>query len=246
MTERPETDAISSESRQEWIFNHKISVNIGRWNENLNLRSLGGGPVRARESGGSETSSGIGFISRGDLFALGIEADKSDDYALRLLWHTIAWGVGRRFRLCKKRMDSVMRNPECADTLAEAARLARTDCGAAYDLMCPQGGQNLIGYLGPSFATKYLYFAGGGSEVHPSLILDDVVSSALERRGFPIPVSYGKWSTEGYIRYCQLLANWADERSSEVDRRVGADEYERLLFSSPKRLIDKFDRSSLR
>lgn len=231
MTNQPATDVISAASRREWILDHKIWVNVGRWNENLALRSLGGGPIRAIEMDGHETSTGRGFISRSDLFALGLDADSSEENALRLLWYTIAWGAGTRFRLCKKRMDSVMRHPECAATLVDVVRLARTNCGGSYELMCPKGSQNLIENLGPSFATKFLYFAGGGNEKHPCLILDEVVSSALARRGYTIPKTYGKFTTDGYVDYCQLLRSWADDRSNEIGRQVGADEYERLLFS---------------
>jgi hypothetical protein len=231
MIVRPETDVITQASRENWIFNHRILVGLDRWNENLSLRDLAGGPVRASIEDGTITSTGRAFISRGELFQLGSRAHVSGEDALRLLWHSTAWGVGTRFRLCKKRMDSVVQDPECAEKLAEVALISRTDCAAAYEAICPSGSGNLIDYLGPSFATKFLYFAGGGDEGHPCLILDEVVSAALHARNRNLPRSYGKWTTGAYVSYCTLLREWAGQRSQELDRTVGADEYERLLFS---------------
>jgi hypothetical protein len=50
--------------------------------------------------------------------------------------------------------------------VTSAAETSRHDPTGAYQLMRP-GRHNAIRSLGPSFFTKFLYFAGGGAQNHP-------------------------------------------------------------------------------
>jgi hypothetical protein len=73
---------------------------------------------------------------------------------------------GRRHRLNKSRIASMSENPDgLGKLLLEAAVTGREDPETAYRLLRPHG--NVIRYLGPPFATKYLYFAGGGEPRAP-------------------------------------------------------------------------------
>jgi hypothetical protein len=91
--------------------------------------------------------------------------------------------------------------------------------------MLRPGGRNEIRSLGPSFFTKFLYFAGGGSPDHPCLILDRVVATALrDHCGWTSLHPTGPWPAETYRRYCGLLARWAQ------DYHCAPDELERTLF----------------
>jgi len=128
-------------------------------------------------------------------------------------------------------MDSVMRNPEVAGKLIEIVRMSRECSRDAYEAICPSESRNLVDFLGSSFAAKFLYFAGGGEMDHPCIILDEIVAAALDTQGMKLSRSSGKWTAEAYSSYCELLEGWAQQRASELDRAVGADEYERLLIS---------------
>ncbi|MEU3642239.1 hypothetical protein AB0E59_02580 [Lentzea sp. NPDC034063] len=76
--------------------------------------------------------------------------------------------------------------PRCEDLLTRAADLSRSDPPSAFALLRP-GNSNAIRYLGPSFFTKFLYFAGGGAPDHPCLILDRVVATRLGPGNRPRP-----------------------------------------------------------
>jgi hypothetical protein len=79
---------------------------------------------------------------------------------------------------------------------------------------------------GPSFLTKFLYFAGGGDPDHPCLILDRVVANALhDHCGWDTLDPAGPWPAHTYQRYCDLPARWARERHRAPD------EIERALFA---------------
>lgn len=174
----------------------------------------------------------MGQICRADIFALADDACRDPDAALTMLWHAVAWGTGKRPRLCLARMRAARKVQRIGATLTEIAVIARTDPDKAYTRLCPYPGGNLIKYLGPSFATKYLYFAGGGDIGHPCLILDRRVALALRDhcRWTDLKV-WGGWPVAVYEEYCQLLHRWAKDASQRLRRPVGADEYERCLFA---------------
>lgn len=97
---------------------------------------------------------------------------------------------------------------------------------SAFALLRP-GNSNAIRYLGPSFFTKFLYFAGGGAPDHPCLILDRVVATRLrDRCGWTSLHREGPWPAETYERYCGLLARWGQETGRAPD------EIELKLFNS--------------
>jgi len=205
------------------VYDHWIPVNQEWWNSELIDRNLPGGPLQVTYDSGRRAG-----ISRGALFELAAMTD-SVDGALRLLWHTLAWGGGKRARLMSKRLDSVAANPEsAARALAAAAAKAQTSPADAYEVLYPSG-CTLLKYLGPAFFTKYVYFAGGGVATHPCAILDSVVAANLRARGWNGLRPAG-WSAETYEQYCELLACWGRDASKRLSRPVAPDEIERSLF----------------
>lgn len=205
------------------VYDHSIPVSPGWWTNALARRRLPGGPLEA-----TYDSEHGAQISRRTIFELAARTD-SPDGVLRLLWHTLAWGGGRKARLMSKRLDSVAANPERAvSALRDAATAAPANPADAYKILYPAG-RTVLKYLGPAFFTKYLYFAGGGAPAHPCAILDSVVATNLQLRGW-VGLRSAGWSDVTYGRYCGLLASWAREASKRIGRPVAADEFEFLLY----------------
>ncbi|MFJ7213225.1 hypothetical protein [Amycolatopsis sp. NPDC098790] len=165
------------------------------------------------------TPPAVPALSRADVWAPGADV-------FTLLWRTLAWGSGRYLRQNSRRLDSIKADPHRVEkTLTEAATWAGRDPGRAFAAFRPDR-RNRIPGLGPSFFTKFLYFAGGGAPDHPSLILDRVVATALrDRCGWMSLHRTGPWPPETYERYCTLLARWAK------DLGCAPDEVELALFT---------------
>ncbi len=229
----PGCKSISSDSRQSRITNHAIDVDVSWWNDAIDHYGVSGGPITVVRDG-QQAQNGVGKLTRGDVFKLADAATASRDGALSLMWHSLAWGAGPKRRLCKKRIESIGTDEHrFADALISCAESSRTDALSAYRQICPAPGRNLVKFLGPAFATKYLYFSGGGRIAHPCLILDSRVATTLKSRaGWSDLRTDGLWPVETYAEYCELLGSWSVRKSAELGRPVGADEYERCLFDS--------------
>ncbi|MCZ4590437.1 hypothetical protein O4328_43650 [Rhodococcus opacus] len=221
------TQWVLTAQPQDAIVDHAITVNLTWWNDALRARELPGGPVTGRNTVGETVDLGRAIITRGDVFAIAAESSGSPTDTLRLLWHTLAWGAGGKVRQVLARMDAVARDRSAAAlALRTAATLSRTDPRSAYDTLYPRG-RTVIAHLGPSFFTKYLYFAGAGYAGHPCLILDRRVAAALGHAGWNSLHPAGGWPAETYERYCALLARWG-RKSAEVR----PDLFERWLFDN--------------
>lgn len=147
-----------------------------------------------------------------------------------LLWLPLAWGSGRSLRHNCQRLDSIQADvSRAADLLTQAADESRRDHARAYALL-RRARHNQLRGLGPSFFTKFLYFAGGGAPEHPNLILDRVVATALhDHGGWTSLDRVGPWPPETYERYCVLLARWAKEHG------CAPDQLEHALFTGERR-----------
>lgn len=170
-------------------------------------------------------------LTRAQLFALGERASESPQDARRLLWATLAWGTGRRHRNNRARINAVVKGGnEVSEVLRHAAEVGRTDPAAAYQLLRPR--RNAIKHLGPPFFTKYLYFAGGGGEGHPCLILDSLVAKSLRREcGWTELSGWYSWPASQYAAYCELLTCWAKELNADPSGElVRPDQFEYVLF----------------
>lgn len=211
----PPTVAVPS---RDVVRQQRIRVPLTWWNTELARRGLPGGPLTTTER----------TLTREEVWRFAAAAE-DDEAALRLLWHALAWGAGSRLRMCAVRLDAVAEDITAAgQVLSKAAQAARTDPAAAYDTLHPRGGSAIRG-LGPSFGTKFLYFAGGGDHRHPCAILDSYVAGALHRHGWK-SLRSGRWPAWTYQRYCDLLSRWADELSDRGDDVVAPDQIEYWLF----------------
>jgi hypothetical protein len=143
----------------------------------------------------------------------------------------LAWGSGNKRRNNGLRLQAVATDVESAsEGMQLAAERSQTNAKTAFSVCCPAPGQNLIKYLGPSFATKFLYFSGGGRPDHPCLILDERVARALHDQAGWWSLDPGNfWPADTYERYSGLLHRWSVEVSGS-GRRICADELERALF----------------
>lgn len=222
---------IEQHPRIEAIDNHGFDLNLDWWNSRISESQ--GAPVTGR-AGETER----GFISRGDIFALAEAAreDESGVSALRLFWHTLAWGTGSSHRNSPRRIESVAGNDDVRLILRRAARLSTTDPRGAFLHLQP--GRNAIGSLGPNFFTKFLYFAGGGALGHPCLIVDNRVLRSLHReteRPLLDPDQTTNYGLAVYGDALLVMKVWAEELSHSA-RIVGADEVERWAFATGRRL----------
>ncbi|MFD9699893.1 hypothetical protein [Lentzea sp. NPDC059081] len=179
---------------QEVVDEHGVQIKADWWRDAIGSRRLPGVPPVGEE------------LTRAEVWA------PADD-VFTLLWRTLAWGSGPYLRLNLRRLDSVAADvPGCERLLTKAAELSGSDPAGAFALLRP-GRHNAIRSFGPSFFTKFLYFAGGGAPEHPCAILDRVVATRLrDECGWASLHRYGPWPAETYERYCGLLARWAGER----------------------------------
>lgn len=220
---------LEAHSRQESVLDHEVLVNVSWWNEHD--EPLQGGPVViAGETAGKHA------ISRADLFEMGDQAvnDESGAAALRLLWHTLAWGTGTKHRNNKQRINSVSSDEEATMILLEAARTSRTDPEAAFNLMRAKR-RNRFASLGPNFSTKFLYFAGGGDPEHLSLIVDQFVRATLLRETGDVRFEHvSQYSVSRYLVTLEQLKMWARDAQARLGRPIAGDEVEYWAFASSR------------
>lgn len=75
------------------------------------------------------------------------------------------------------RVNRILNQPELIDSLTVALKcLVAGQLDLAYQALVDQGPK----YLGPAFATKYLYFSGNLAHKSQPLILDSIISAALK------------------------------------------------------------------
>ncbi len=202
--------AVPTSPRVEAVDGHAIRIRQRWWHDAIISRGLPGAPPS------------VSTLTRADVWA-------ATDDVFTLLWRTLAWGSGSQLRQNTQRLNSIKDDrPRAEELLLQAADEARRDPARAYAVLRPDK-HNLIRALGPSFFTKFLYFAGGGAPDHPCLILDRVVATALRECGWTSLHRAGPWPADTYERYCALLARWAGEQGR------AADELERSLFSGDRK-----------
>jgi len=203
--------AIPSRPREAAINNHAIPIAEKWWHDAIHIRGLPG------------TSPAGSTLTRADVWA-----PASDVFTL--LWRALAWGSGRYLRQNARRLTGIAADIPRAETLLTAAmEKSQHSPMEAYMVLRPDT-RSEIRALGPSFFTKFLYFAGGGAPEHPCLILDRVVATALRQRcGWTSLHPTGPWPAKTYQRYCTLLNRWADENY------CAADQIEHALFAGNPR-----------
>ncbi len=199
--------AVPSQPRQAAVDEHTVRIRAQWWREAITSRGLPGmSPV-------------VPTLTRAQVWT-------TTEDVFTLLWRALAWGSGSHLRQNSRRLDGIAADvPWAEKVLTAAAEASRHDPAGAYAVLRP-GRRNALLSLGPSFFTKFLYFAGGGAPEHPCLILDRVVASALrDHCGWTSLHRTGPWPAHTYQRYCDLLARWAQ------DHHRAPDEIERTLFT---------------
>ncbi|TNC16611.1 hypothetical protein FHE66_14640 [Georgenia sp. 311] len=152
--------------------------------------------------------------------------------ALRLLWHSLAWGTGQRHRNNKRRITSVLAADDAPRVLMLAAATSRRDPAEAFAILRP-GGRNRFSWLGPNFFTKYLYFAGGGSPDHPCMIVDQFVRETLGQATGDVRFGYiSQYSVTHYVETLEQLNLYARAAGDLLAREVAGDEVERWAFGA--------------
>ena len=251
-------------NRDEYIGDHgfqESQLRIDWWNDELATAAPGRFKVSIDPTGAGATR-----LRRCDLFALasglsphagpaeGVSPQDDADKYLNLLWHVLIWGSGSSTRNNRKRIASFVDMEHADDRVgllvaaAAAARAGGSESARqAYGGLIRKGGGVIPGF-GPAFFTKFLYFVGQGEAGHHSLILDARVASSLFDAGWtalPRQRSRGGWSyssnwyTDTYVSYCDLLARWAEEATTELGGPIAPDEIERALFEGPERTRDR-------
>lgn len=140
-------------------------------------------------------------------------AASSDRAALDALVTVMAWGHGDR-PYAQFRGLALMRQPRIAAKLqAVAATLDSKGALAAYRLLA---GDSRIDKLGPSFGTKFLYFAQAPTDRPRALIHDRVIGTWLvEKAGLPLKSE--AYSVDRYAGYLHQMHVWAAELGCEPD-----------------------------
>lgn len=220
---------VGQRRREEVIHQHGFRIPLRFWKL---IDGLPGAPLA-----GEPLDESAVWISRGTLFDLAEAArtDQSGESALRLYWATLAWGTGSPNRNNKRRVEAIRGNiGEAGRVLQESAELSTQDPYAAFMLLHPRG-RNRLGFLGPSFSTKFLYFAGGGDPKHPCQIVDSKALATTYRitgeQAFDMPHGRYNYDVGTYLRVLTRFEELAESASTNK-RTISADEVERWAFSA--------------
>lgn len=222
-------DWIGQRSREEIIHQHGFRIPLRFWSL---IDGLPGAPLAGEPMDGSAV-----WISRGTLFNLAEAArtDQSGESALRLYWATLAWGTGKTNRNNRSRVEAIRGNiGQAGHILREAAELSTRDPYAAFNALHPRG-RNKLGFLGPNFSTKFLYFAGAGNPEHPCQIVDSrALATAYRLTGDPgLYIRPGIYNYDVGV-YLNVLTRYKELAgfTSTKERTIYADEVERWAFSA--------------
>ncbi|HEX2241087.1 MAG TPA: hypothetical protein VHJ82_08115 [Actinomycetota bacterium] len=146
-------------------------------------------------------------IARAALLERGQRLSDSPEDRRAFFISIMAWGYGRAWG-GPWRVRQMLSDPDADDKIRRVIELVRTEGAVAGYRALAHGGEAHLKYLGPSFATKLLYFAGYGTDVDPRpLILDRRVGAALDT--FGIYLRYGAFDSSHYEAYLALAAEVA-------------------------------------
>jgi len=154
-------------------------------------------------------------ISRGDLFRLAASARRSGspEDIRRVFLGAMLWGYGT-VGYGSWRTQRMLSTPGSSDMLKRTFDLiAENRIEEAYSGF-------RLDRCGPSFFTKFFYFSGfePGSRRYP-LILDAVVRRSLMSFADADLSDFtgtSQWNLRGYIRYIQVMHEWAQELNCEA------------------------------
>jgi hypothetical protein len=186
--------------------------------------------------GPDPTGRGAKYVARRDLFHLAEQPGllESDDGMLQFLWHVVWWGSGKKHSHVAPKIQAFAEPTARIEFLrilrdATAAAQAR-QFAEAYSMLQTRG-KAVIPQLGPSYFTKFLYFATAG---HAALILDQRAADSLRALSCPSAPGRRPWTAGEYEAYGSTLAEWAAELSA-AKTPCQPDELERALFEGKPR-----------
>jgi Putative 8-oxoguanine DNA glycosylase OGG-like protein len=213
-------------SRDQWVLGQSVPFSPDKWRDQLPSCDLWPPELDGLSSCGPGRWP---RVDRRTVFRVGERAAQPLGAAQTLVaaavWGTGTQGFGRarRLRVFDGNADEV------GSRLAAAVRIMGDDGAVkAYGYLHGDG-RNLIRHLGPSFGTKFLYFAGydRASGGRRPLILDQYVALAVCRLcGVSWPAT--GWSTRQYADYLDRAHGWAGAWHTSPDV------IERVLFSAGK------------
>ena len=202
------------------------------WERHLDAAGMGHISLSPDPTGQGDTR-----LTRGGLFALAASPGcrDTDEGMLTLLWHVVWWGSGSKHSRIAEKIHSFADAGERAQHLSLLKEaIAAADAGSledAYRLLRPRTHAAIPG-LGPSYFSKFLYFATFGEG---ALIIDSRVTKTLLTVHKPGTLRRtSSWSAPEYAEYCQTLAEWASALTA-AQRPCAPDEVERALFEGKAR-----------
>lgn len=220
MIRTPSPLSNTSLDRQKFVLWQAIPYNPRRWRKRLRDPDAWPDALKERGEGGRWPT-----VNREQVFVVG-EAATNPRGAVHTYVAAAVWGTGTSAQGVDRAARVLDDDPSrVGQDLAHAAQLQASDGPvAAYGYL--HGDGNRIKHLGPSFGTKFLYFAGFDANSHhrQALILDKNVASALVRLDTGDWPDHG-WLTEQYARYLDIAHDWAEQWQTPPDV------VERALFS---------------
>lgn len=208
------------------VMGQGIPVDGQRWRRALTDRGLPS--IKGKLADAGQTT-----LTRKEVFDLG-DQPLTIDNAFQLLYHSLAWGLGKKASRLNQRLDGLAAHQDKAGQLLISAwTLVREGASIkdTYSTLTTNRGVGRIPWFGPAFSTKFLYFAQGSTSRPRHLILDQMVSRNLRQDAWPQAPTAGWWP-ETYENYCTLLERWATQASERSDQtsEVRADAIELTLF----------------
>jgi hypothetical protein len=161
-------------------------------------------------------------ISRESVAAQFVDADDSEQAALRAFLTAMIWGHGRNGYGAYRTAGVLAASDHVGEWLSEALQTTRAAGGpAGFEYLA----RHRLKGLGVAFATKYLYFClTPEADVAPAPILDRIVRDWLATHLDWQPRL--DWRIDDYKRYCDLVVQWSDQLAEPA----GTVEY--LMFAS--------------
>lgn len=161
----------------------------------------------------------LGFLDREKVKVTVAKYAERDSYVEGFL-AVMIWGYAADPR-GPFRTKRVLSQSNAAESIKASFRaLSENDIYAAYEKLETQGPK----FLGPAFATKYLYFAFEGEESLMPLILDSLVSEGLKKWG-GVNFSSTSVTAKTYTSYLKYMSDAA------AHLEISPEELEFLVFS---------------
>lgn len=166
----------------------------------------------------------LGFLNR-DTVKITVHEESENSHYINGFLAVMIWGYAGDPR-GPHRTNKVLSQDNASSSIVKAyAALLNNDVKAAYSALVKEGPK----YLGPAFATKYLYFASHKNVSPTPLILDSLVTVGLARWGNK---SYNAItaSAKDYLEYLEYMKFAADETG------LSEQNLEFLVFSETAKL----------